>query len=240
MKRLALCSGLLLMALILPTNAQKSSAIPENLKLRAASAPVADASNPDAPGWMQVPARIAALNRTPPLYDTDPPATSEIALVEVRLSRSGGKLLVHLSWRDATEDSATLAAVPSAPYEGRNLKEQTQSTDRFFDACAVMFPAGTPGAVTPSLQMGDQSGPVTIYYWNAARGAMLMEAQGRGTTRRTGTSFPTFASYRAGTWRVVLELKDLPAGTPLAFAVWNGSQLDRDGRKYFTIWHWLE
>jgi len=26
----------------------------------------------------------------------------------------------------------------------------------------------------------------------------------------------------------------------MAFAVWNGSQKDRDGRKYFSVWQVLE
>jgi hypothetical protein len=67
-----------------------------------------------------------------------------------------------------------------------------------------------------------------------------MEAHGRETTKRTGETFPARGVYRAGRWQVTLVLPDLPAGVPLAFAVWNGSQLDRDGRKYFSVWHWLE
>jgi DMSO reductase family type II enzyme heme b subunit len=88
--------------------------------------------------------------------------------------------------------------------------------------------------------MGDQQDPVTIYYWNAARGPMLVDARGRETTRRTGQSFPARATYQSGGWSVSFELAGLPPGTPLAFAIWNGSQQDRDGRKYFSVWHWLE
>jgi len=81
---------------------------------------------------------------------------------------------------------------------------------------------------------------VLIYYWNAARGAMRMQAEGRGTTRRTGEAFPARALYRAGTWQMTMELPDLPAGLPLSLAVWNGAQQDRDGRKYFSVWLRLE
>lgn len=198
-------------------------------------------ANPEASAWQGMPVRRLALNRTPPLYDTESPAELEIPLVEVRLARAGGKLLVHLTWRDASSDAAALAAAPATPPEQRFLKQPTDATDRFFDAVAVMYPTEPAGAIlTPSLQMGDANLPVTIYYWNAARGALLMEAQGRGTTRRTGGSFPARGAYRDRTWRVSLELPALPAGVPLAFAVWNGSQQDRDGRKYFSVWHWLE
>lgn len=188
--------------------------------------------------WDQVSARRISLNRTPPLYDTDEPASLEIPVLDVRVARAGGKVLVQMSWADRSHDSASLPEVPNTPPETRFRKLPTEADDRFFDAAAVMFPT-KPGAVTPSLQMGDTDDPVQIYYWNATRGPMLMEAAGRGTTRRTA-SFAAHGSYEKGRWTVALELPDLPAGTPLAFALWNGSQKDRDGRKYFSVWQVLQ
>jgi hypothetical protein len=151
----------------------------------------------------------------------------------------GGKVLVQMSWADPTQDAAVLPEVPNTPPETRFRKLPTEADDRFFDAAAVMFPA-KPGAAMPSLQMGDTDDPVQIYYWNAARGPMLMEAAGRGTTRRTGASFAAHAAHEKGRWTVAFELPDLPAGTPLSFALWNGSQKDRDGRKYFSVWQVLQ
>ncbi|HYX69394.1 MAG TPA: ethylbenzene dehydrogenase-related protein [Terriglobales bacterium] len=195
----------------------------------------------DPAAWNPIAGKHVGLNRTPPLFDTDEPASLEVAAVDVRVARAGGKLLVRLTWRDATPDAATLAAVPDSPPETRFRKVPTEADDRFFDAAAIMFPSNPhPGAVAPSLQMGDAQDPVQIYYWNAARGAMRMQAQGRSTTRRTGESFPAAGAYQNGQWSVVFELPDLPPGTPLAFAVWNGSQKDRDGRKYFSVWQVLE
>jgi hypothetical protein len=191
--------------------------------------------------WNQVAAKHVALNRTPPLYDTDEPAAVEIPVVDVRLARTGGKLIVQLSWRDATHDATTLTEVPNTPPENRFLKVPTDADDRFFDAAAVMFPAKAgAGVIAPSLQMGDAEHPVEIYYWNGARGAMVMQAQGRGTTKRTGQSFPANGTYQNDRWNVTFELPDLAAGTTVAFAVWNGSQKDRDGRKYFSVWQVLE
>jgi hypothetical protein len=205
------------------------------------SASADDLLNAGDAAWNAVPAKHVALNRTPPLYDTDEPATLEIPSVDVRLVRAGGKLLVQLTWRDATQDTTTLAKVPDTPPETRFRKIPTEAEDRFFDAAAVMFPAqsGTD-AIAPALQMGDGEHPVEIYYWNATRGATVMQAQGRGTTRRTGQSFPANGIYRDGQWRVTLEIPDLSAGTTVAFAVWNGSQKDRDGRKYFSVWQVLK
>jgi hypothetical protein len=208
----------------------------------AATAGPADArelADPADSAWQKIQPNRVALNRTPRLYETEAPSEPEIAEVEVRVARTGGKLLVRLSWRDATQDAAKLAQAPGTPMEGRFLREPTEETSRFFDAAAIMVPTAVKAAASPSLQMGDPRDPVTIYYWNAARGAMLMEAQGRETTRRTGQTFPARAAYQGGIWSVAFELAGLPPGAPLAFAVWNGSQQDRDGRKYFSVWHWL-
>ena len=195
----------------------------------------------DPAAWNSIAVKHVGLNRTPPLFDTDEPASLEIAAVDVRVARAGGKLLMRLTWRDTTQDAAALAAVPNSPPETRFRKVPTEADDRFFDAAAIMFPANPhPGDVSPSLQMGDAEDPVRIYYWNAARGAMLMQAQGRSTTRRTGQSFPAAGAYQNSQWSVVFELPELPPGTPVAFAVWNGSQKDRDGRKYFSVWQVLE
>ncbi len=216
---------------------------PANLRLVALPSGAAAESllDPEAAAWQAVPPLRVALNRTPPLYDTDPPAASLLTLVEVRARRVGGQLVIHLAWADASQDTASLAAAPAAAPETRFVKQDTAATDRFFDAVAVMYPTVSGEAlVTPSLQMGDPHNPVAIFYWNAARGALRMEAHGRETTKRTGETFPARGVYRAGRWQVTLVLSDLPAGVPLAFAVWNGSQLDRDGRKYFSVWHWLE
>ena len=194
-------------------------------------------ADPLAAEWGKIPPQHIALNRTPRLYDTEPSSEIEIPSVDIRLAHAEDKLLVQMTWRDSTQDTAQIAKLPTAPYEGRPHKELTEATDRFFDSAAVMHPLHPPGeGVWPSLQMGDAGNAVTIYFWNSARGAARMQAEGRGTTKRTGEAFPAQGIYREGSWHVVMELDNIPSGMPLAFAVWNGSQQDRDGRKYFTTW----
>ena len=211
------------------------------LRISAASSRADALLDPLAADWARIPAQRIALNRTPRLYDTEAPSEPEIPFVDVRLARAEGKLLVHLTWHDPTRDAPEIAKLPSAPPEGRPHKELTEATDRFSDSAAVMHPTNPPvNGQWPSLQMGDPGNPVSIYFWSASRGAARMQAEGRGTTRRTGDTFPAQAAYRDQAWHVTFELQDLSSGFPLAFAVWNGSQQDRDGRKYFTTWLKLE
>jgi hypothetical protein len=213
----------------------------QSLSVAASQVSVARLLNGGPAAWGQIVSKHVALNRTPPLYDTDEPPTVEIPVVDVRLARADGKLIVQLSWRDATHDATTLTEVPNTPPENRFLKLPTEADDRFFDAAAVMFPAKAgASAIAPSLQMGDAEHPVKIYYWNATRGAMVMEAQGRGTTKRIGQIFPSNGAYLNSGWNVAFELPDLAPGATVAFAVWDGSQKDRDGRKYFSVWQVLE
>jgi len=223
--------------------AKAAAAEPMGLTLRvtATSSRAESLLDPVALEWTKIPPQRVALNRTPRLYDTEAPSEPEILFVDVRLTRADGKLLVNLTWHDSTRDSAQIAKLPSAPAEGREHKELTEATDRFSDAAAVMYPVHLPvNGQWPSLQMGEAGNPVSIYFWSASRGAARMDAEGRGTTKRTGNAFPAQAAYRDQFWHLTLELQDVSAGIPLAFAVWNGSQQDRDGRKYFTTWLKLE
>lgn len=243
-----LVAGIAVISLALPTFAQQklaktSESAQSGLTLRAFDSP-AEARvllDPMATQWTKLPAQRIALNRTPRLYDTEAPSELEIPYVDVRLARAEGKLLVQMTWKDATQDTAQIAKLPTAPTEGRPHKELTEATDRFFDSAAVMHPLRlSPEGAWPSLQMGDANDPVSIYFWNSTRGTARMQAEGRGTTKRTGDTFSAEGIYRDGSWHLALQLDAIPAGMPLAFAVWNGSQQDRDGRKYFTTWLKLE
>ncbi len=195
--------------------------------------------DPASPEWKAVAPVSLALNRTPPLYPTDAPASLDISSVQLQVLRAGAGTFVRLEWADKSRDSASLPKAERA-WQGEHLVTQSDATDRFSDACALMLPArpGT-GDLNPSLQMGDPAHPVRIFFWDATRGAAVMEASGRETTKRNGQTFPSRSAHTAGKWSVVMQLPDIPAGTPVALAVWNGAQQDRDGRKYFTIWRRL-
>jgi DMSO reductase family type II enzyme heme b subunit len=191
--------------------------------------------DPSAAEWKSARPLALALHRTPPLYSTDTPAANEIQSAEARFVHSQAGNFVRLEWADATHDS-TVIPKAERTWQGDHLVTPSAATDRFSDACAVMLPA-KPGDVNPSLQMGDPEHPVRIFLWDSTRGAAIMEATGRETTKRTGLSFPAEARYGAGKWTVTMQVPDLKPDTPFAVAIWNGSQQDRDGRKYFTIWY---
>lgn len=193
--------------------------------------------DPSAAEWKSAAPVMLALHRTPPLYSTDAPAAIEIPSVQAQIIHNATGNFVRLEWSDKTHDTDVIPKAERT-WQGDHLVTQSAATDRFSDACAVMVPA-KPGSgdLNPSLQMGDADHPVHIFVWDSTRGAAVMEAHGRETTKRTGQSFPAQGQYAAGKWSVTLQIPDLPVGTPFAVAIWNGSQQDRDGRKYFTIWY---
>jgi hypothetical protein len=207
------------------------------LLLCCAAVSAQNALDPADPQWKSAAPVVLALHRTPPLYTTDAPAALEIASVQLQILHGPAGNFVRLEWADKTQDAAVLPKAEHS-WQGEQLVTQSAATNRFSDACAVMIPAKpVAGDLNPSLQMGDAAHPVRIFVWDATRGAAIMEGAGRETTRRTGNSFPAQGQYAAGKWAVTMQVSDLPAGTPFAIAVWNGSQEDRDGRKYFTVWY---
>jgi DMSO reductase family type II enzyme heme b subunit len=196
-----------------------------------------NALDPAAAEWKSAAPVTLALHRTPPLYSTDAPAALEVPSVQVQILHSPAGNFVRLEWADKTRDTAVLPKAERA-WQGDHLVTQSGATDRFSDACAVMVPAKpVAGDLNPSLQMGDAAHPVHIFVWDATRGPALMEASGRETSKRTGQTFPAQAQYAAGKWTVAMQIPELQAGEPFAVAIWNGSQQDRDGRKYFTVWY---
>ena len=193
--------------------------------------------DPAAAEWKSAAPMALSLQRTPPLYPTDAPAAIEVPSVQAQFLHTNAGNFVRLEWADKTHDSTELPKAERA-WQGDHLVTQSAATDRFSDACAVMIPAKpVTSDLHPSLQMGDADHPVRMFVWDSTRGAAVMEATGRETTKRTGQSFPAQAQYANGKWSVTLQIAGMKAGTPFAVAIWNGSQQDRDGRKYFTIWY---
>ena len=214
-----------------------------NLRIHAAASDekIKTLLDPGAAAWKDAAPTKVLLNRTPRVYQTEPPFTGKIPGLEVRAVRAEGKLVVRLEWDDATKNAPE--PPPRKTGEGGDpdklYKRPTGETSQFPDAAAVMIPEHWTGPGFPSLQMGDAKNPVRIFYWNASRGAEELAASGRATPTPSGRTFAHRVEYAAEKWRVTLELPEQPDGTPAAFAVWDGASDDRDGLKFFSIWYVL-
>jgi DMSO reductase family type II enzyme heme b subunit len=118
--------------------------------------------------------------------------------------------------------------------------------DEFVDGVAVMFPLS---AKASAVTMGSRGEPVNAWYWKANLKEVGFDvvAEGYGTSvRRKGkeSQIRAGASHKDGVWRVVLG-RALDIGNDharfrpgkaarLAFAVWDGGNRERAGRKSFS------
>lgn len=175
---------------------------------------------PDDAAWAgapEVPVRLyPQLSAAPGLEAGEP------LMLRVRLLAGQGRLAVRLAWPDKTADRHTL-----------------KHTNRFADAAAVQFPA-RPGATLPYIGMGEPDRPVAVWYWRAGAPAQRLGARGFGTLAPAAGAAPAAAALRSGDgWAVVLRAA-LPARSatllPLAFAVWDGAEQGRAGRKRLSGW----
>jgi hypothetical protein len=197
--------------------------------------------NVAAADWSQAFSTAIILNRTPRIFQTEAVPDRPIPRCQVRALRAREKLFLRLQWDDPTKNApeAPRAQTGDGGDPSVLYKRPTGETAAFADAAAVMVPENWTGPAFPSLFMGDTNMPVTIGYWNASRGARLMSATGRATPQPTGQSIPHRARHENGQWLLTLELADWPDGYPMAFAVWDGQYGERDGLKFFSVWHVL-
>jgi DMSO reductase family type II enzyme heme b subunit len=207
----------------------------------AGSAATTDALLGGNPGaWAGAAEREIDLNRTPPLYEGDPVDDGARPALRVAVIRSSEGMFVRMRWTDPTDSAPREAETIPDAGEAAIYKKHSMEIERFADAACVMIPqvAGAQAAF-PSLMMGEAAHPVQLYYWNKTRGFERLEAAGRGTTTRTGQTFPGKTRRTAGGWDAVFMIPDQPGSTPLSFAVWDGDRTHRDGLKYFSVWYEL-
>ncbi|WP_458189617.1 ethylbenzene dehydrogenase-related protein [Haladaptatus sp. NG-WS-4] len=186
-------------------------------------------SKPTADGWDDVPQARVPLSSAP----SSVPNANETSVEEVHVqaARTDETLYLRLTWDDATNDSGT------------------QGPRRFADAAAVQFPVNT--SERPAISMGSTSNPVNVWYWGANVGTEELFAGGPSTTTAfDNASVQTTKSYQNGSWSLVVE-RDLRSGNAnrtefttrenvdVAFGVWNGSNMERSGRKGVSEWHHL-
>jgi complex iron-sulfur molybdoenzyme family reductase subunit gamma len=149
--------------------------------------------------------------------------------VTVQAIHTDERFYLHLSWADGTAD--------------RNAS----SPRVFADAVAVQFPVNH--SARPPIAMGSTRNPVNVWYWNPSTGSEELLAGGPATTTRFEQSnVNVTATHDDGRWNVVLSRPLDGAGQnrttvpmdqdmDVAFAVWNGSEMERSGRKAVSEWY---
>lgn len=221
--------AIVLAALAWPAVAQEPASI--RAAQTAAGAAVGD---PDHPAWDAAPPGVVKIETAFPGHPSIV-GTAVTQQVEVRALRTANGLALRLEWSDPVADAE-------------------RTPHRFADGVAVQFPRDGKPATPPT--MGGAGRKVNIWYWNAAKNAAEnLEADGFGTLARLPTQDVMARGRHAdGKWRVVffrgwrskepraVRLSAASGGSrPLAFAVWNGSNDERDGFKAVTMnWQSLQ
>lgn len=197
--------------------------IPDGIYLRSTN-------DPDDIIWERLPEYRVNMNPAPGVHESvdlrvnyDVDTTS----LYMNLARTSDRFYVRLRWVDDTRNTAT-------------------SFDRFRDGAAVQFALGDD---TTSYIMGD--GPdsaVNIWYWRSDTGAVQnLAAGGPGSTTMldeqpvTGDAMYMDNDGDPNEWVVVMSRPIAAEGmhtaaldrdmVPVAFAVWQGAEEQRDGLK---------
>lgn len=181
-------------------------------------------AQPDHPAWDTAPAATVKLETAFPAHPSIS-GTAHAQGAEVRALATPRGLALRLEWRDASIDERT-------------------TPHRFADGAAVQFARDGNADTTP--YMGGGGRHVNIWYWSAARNAAEnLWADGFGTLARLPTQdVAARGRYADGAWRVVFfrrwrsaesHAAQLRGVRPVAFAVWNGANDERDGFKAATM-----
>jgi DMSO reductase family type II enzyme heme b subunit len=127
------------------------------------------------------------------------------------------------------------------------------------DGVAVQLPVAIPkGMEKPYFGMGDAKHAVNIWHWKSGakdttESINLANSRGfREIEKRDAARLKANASYRDGTWKVLITRalttsspdKDIQFAEgkfiPVAFAAWDGSNNGEKGSKHtMTTWYWL-
>ena len=216
-----------------PGDTVKVSRIPGTIYLRTQN-------DPDDLIWDRLPVYRTDLYSAPPVHASvilrfDQNTALEPKHLYFQVARSDDRFYIRLRWKDATDDSAT-------------------TVDRFRDGVAVQYAINGPDT---SFMMGSgPDNPVNIWYWQSDKAQVdNLAAGGYGSTTRLpeqsvagASSYITDAIVQDNQWHVVMSrpLKiegehqvDLSRDSiPVVFALWEGSQDQRDGDKRVSA-NWI-
>lgn len=176
--------------------------------------------------WQGVPSQTLTLTTAPPVH---PAITGEAkgSALSIQAAATKGKLFVRVQWPDPSTD-------------------KVEGLGKWTDGVAIQLPMN--GDADASTLMGGDGKMVNIWYWSAAaNSAETLVADGFGTLTKAGTqAVEALGKHEGGRWTVVFQVPrngnagegiDLnTAGKlPVAFAVWDGGNGERDGFKAVTM-----
>lgn len=188
---------------------------------------VGSASLMDRVAWSEITIQEVELGTAPPVHDS---IVGQAATTRLRVQgvKTEDGVYFRLQWSDEKPD------------------EGIDDIDRFADGVAIQF--AVEGAQDTPILMGDNEHPVNIWYWNAAKQrAENLFAYGFGSLAPVELQDVEAAGkYEDGKWTVVFyrSLTSTEEGVmnfagsidiPVAFAVWNGSNRERDGFKAASL-----
>ena len=213
---------------IKPGDTVKVSRIPDNIFLRTQN-------DPDDLIWNRIPTYRSQVFVAPPVHQSVNLRFAEGATrgkhIYFQVARTSERLYLRMRWKDHTED--------------RNTK-----VDEFTDGVAVQY--AIKGEDTSYMMGTGADKPVNIWYWTADQDKVEnLAAGGFGSTTLLENQSVTAASRYVpkqvaldNEWYVVMSrpLKAVDKydvnferdTVPMAFAVWQGSDKERDGNKRIT------
>jgi len=166
--------------------------------------------------------------------------TPSVDSISIKALYNDSAIAFYVEWDDPT------MSVP-----GDRKAGEIAGGEVYPDMAAVQFPSVLEAdSRAPYFGMGDASGQVDIWSWNAADGAGLMNARGTDRIVKKDAAASGLAAegyYDNGTWKVVFT-RPLKAPsndgtsfkegvfTPVAFATWDGSNGEKGSRHSMTGW----
>ncbi|NPA13342.1 MAG: c-type cytochrome [Aquificae bacterium] len=160
----------------------------------------------------------------------------ELKKATVKVAYNDKEIAVYIRWKDNT---------PSV--------QPVYDTDKFADGVSVEFPTEFgKGKTLPYIGMGDENHPVVVYLQKVVAGkdyqkSFISEGFGSLTEIKEPVQIEMKYNNNSKEWVAVVKRPletdntDLKAGlVPIAFAVWDGDQYERDGNKSLSRWKFIK
>lgn len=200
--------------------------------------------SPDDKLWDEI--KPAGFHLFPQIFTGEKDYTPSLSSVAAKAAYNDKEIIFLLEWDDPTN---------SMPWDAKAI--EIAGGEVFPDSIAIQFPVGqTKPGERPYFGMGGPR-PVTIWQWKgqetaeSAQGVRIIDARGVKdiTSRIDAGQVSAIGIYDKGRWRVVIKgarkgsdkdpVFEEAGFTPVAFALWDGSNNERGGRHVMTGWQWM-